>query len=340
MRDTLTRIGIFYDGNFFSIVSSYYAYHHARKARISIKGLHEFVRTRVAHEEHVDARLCQVVDVHYFRGRYSAEEAEAAGKLYSDRVFDDVLIREGVTTHYLPMGYSGTEKGIDVWFALEAYELAIHKRFDVCVLVAGDSDYLPLVRKLNTLGTRVMVVGWDFEYRDRNDRLQTTKTSQSLLGEVTYPVLLSSIIEDKTQKDAVKDLFLPPAARGLATRARGAAPLGRSASDAGLAERDPDEREALPVRLAGTIQNLIERVAENKYFGFIAPASGGENIWFGDRDLDDIAFRALSRGDSVTFEVGQNWQGICAKHVRQVKPGSAPDASTAGPERPEPRRLE
>src|SRR5688572_5681614 len=185
MKDALTRIGIFYDGNFFHVVSNYYAYNHARKARISISGLHDFIRQRVAHEEHVDARLCQVVDVHYFRGRFSADEADAAGKLYSERLFDDVLVREGVTTHYLPMGFSRTEKGIDVWFALEAYELAIYKRFDVCVLVAGDSDYVPLVRKLNTLGTRVMVVGWDFEYRDRADRTQTTKTSQAPLSEVT-----------------------------------------------------------------------------------------------------------------------------------------------------------
>ena len=110
MRDALTRIGIFYDGNFFHIVSSYYAYHHPRKARISIRGLHEFVRARVAHEEHIDPRMCQVVDVHYFRGRFSADEAEAAGKLHAERAFDDVLVREGVTTHYLPMGFSGRRK--------------------------------------------------------------------------------------------------------------------------------------------------------------------------------------------------------------------------------------
>ena len=35
----LTRIGIFYDGNFFFHVSNYYHYHHERRARISIGGL-------------------------------------------------------------------------------------------------------------------------------------------------------------------------------------------------------------------------------------------------------------------------------------------------------------
>jgi hypothetical protein len=64
-----------------------------------------------------------------------AQEAEQRGVLLRERAFDDVLVREGVVTHYLPLGPEG-EKGIDVWLALEAYELAIYKRFDVSVLVA------------------------------------------------------------------------------------------------------------------------------------------------------------------------------------------------------------
>lgn len=305
MKDALTRIGIFYDGNFFNVVSNYYAHHHPRQARISIRGLHELVRARVALEEHVPARLCQVVDVHYFRGRFSAEEAQEAGKLFSDRVFDDVLIREGITTHYLPMGHAGTEKGIDVWFALEAYEQAIHKRFDVCVLVAGDSDYVPLVRKLNTLGARVMVVGWDFEYTDQSDRVRTTKTSQVLLGEVTYPVLLSAIIEDEAQRDIVKDLFLPVSPRSVPENAarEASASTAREASASG--------------RHRGTIQNLIEREADDQRFGFITPEAGGENIWFGERDLDGLAFSTLARGETVSYELGRNWQGACAKRVRR-----------------------
>ena len=299
MKESLTRIGIFYDGNFFHVVSNYYVYHHARRARISISGLHEFVRKHVAHEEHVDARLCQVVDVHYFRGRFSAEETNDAGKLLAERTFDDVLVREGVTTHYLPMGYSGTEKGIDVWFALEAYELAIYKRFDVCVLVACDSDYVPLARKLNTLGTRVMVLGWDFEYTDQQGRCRTTKTSQALLNEVTYPVLVSSLIEDKTKKDTVGELFLP---RRDATAE---------------SHRQPPDQATPATRRSGTVQNLIEREAENKRFGFITPDDGGDNLWFGEMDLEDAAFSALSRGDAVTFELSTNWVGPCAKSVRR-----------------------
>src|SRR5262245_53589537 len=110
----LTRIGVFYDGSFFSHVSNYYQYHHDRRSRISVSGLHDFIRDEVAKCEHSDARYCQIVDAHYFRGRLSASEADNRDMLYRERVFDDVLVREGVTTHYLPLGPQG-EKGIDVW---------------------------------------------------------------------------------------------------------------------------------------------------------------------------------------------------------------------------------
>ena len=83
--------------------------------------------------------------------------------------------------------------------------------FDVCALVAGDTDYVPLVRKLNTLGTRVMALGWNVEHTDQNGKMHQTRTSQVLLNEVTYPILMSDLIDnprnDKEQAKVDK-LFL------------------------------------------------------------------------------------------------------------------------------------
>ncbi len=115
----LTRIGVFYDGNYFLHASNYYYYYHERKSRISISGLHEFIKNQVAYEEGTDVRFCHIVDAHYFRGRLNAKEAKLAGELlYNERVFEDILMSEGVITHYLPLknnqGIRG-EKGIDVW---------------------------------------------------------------------------------------------------------------------------------------------------------------------------------------------------------------------------------
>ncbi|MEZ5172126.1 MAG: NYN domain-containing protein [Bacteroidia bacterium] len=169
----VVRIGVFYDGNYFLHVSNYYNYFHERRRRISIAGLHHFIRQQIAEEMAVDVSLCHVVDAHYFRGRMSAYEASQRGnQLYNDRLFDDVLMSEGVVTHYLPLRTRGgrkEEKGIDVWLALEALELTWMKKYDVLVLITSDGDFVPLIRKVNTLGTRVMVLSWDFEYTDDTD---------------------------------------------------------------------------------------------------------------------------------------------------------------------------
>ncbi len=74
-------------------------------------------------------------------------------------------MRANIATHFFGVDTRSQppkEVGIDVWLALEAYDLAVHKKFDVLALVASDSDYVPLVRKLNSIGTRVMLLAWDF----------------------------------------------------------------------------------------------------------------------------------------------------------------------------------
>jgi hypothetical protein len=206
----LVRIGVLYDGGYLQIVSDYYRYHHKRNARLSIRGLHEFIEAEVAREEGVDQRYCHVVDAHYFRGRFSLDDTVAKGKLEGERAFDDVLIRENVVTHYLPRNDARDEKGIDVWLALEAYELAVFKGFNVLVLVACDGDYLPLVRKLNALGTRVMVLAWEFDFTDDNGRRRETRTAQVLLKEATYPIRMNDRIDalDEADDPLLKNLFI------------------------------------------------------------------------------------------------------------------------------------
>ena len=109
----LLRICVFYDSEYFRRVSDYYVGTHSRKARFSIEGLHNFIRARAAAEERTAPKLAQIVDAHYFRGRMKAREAEEHDILFQERAFADVLMYEGVITHYLPRRPEG-EKGIDV----------------------------------------------------------------------------------------------------------------------------------------------------------------------------------------------------------------------------------
>jgi cold shock CspA family protein len=133
-------------------------------------------------------------------------------KVQSERIFEDILMRENIITHYLPLrnGPNNTlqEKGIDVWLALEAFEMTMYKHFDIIVLVVCDGDYVPLVRKLNTLGAHVMLISWDFDYYSESGRLESTRTSQQLLEEVYHPVYMTQHIDNRQHDDFVKNLFV------------------------------------------------------------------------------------------------------------------------------------
>ncbi|MDR1836106.1 MAG: NYN domain-containing protein [Treponema sp.] len=205
----ILRIGIFYDGYYFYKVSNYYKYEHEKKSRISISGLHDFIRSEVASFTSTDINQCRIIDAHYFKGRSSAREL--GEKVQSERVFEDILMRENIVSHYLPLRFGDNntvqEKGIDVWLALEAYELAIYKHFDILVLVAGDGDYVPLVRKLHTVGTQVMLVCWDFSYHNENGDTVETKTSRQLQDEVFFRVHMHQRIE-QNDNDYIKELFV------------------------------------------------------------------------------------------------------------------------------------
>jgi cold shock CspA family protein len=307
-----TKIGIFYDGNFFLHVSNYYQYYHPRKSRISISGLHEYIRHRVAAEENTDVRYCHIVDAHYFRGRLRAQDAEQRDLLLKERLFDEVLMREGVTTHYLPLGPDG-EKGIDVWLALEAYELSIYKQFDVLVLVACDGDFRPLLRKLNTVGTRVMLLAWDFEYTDRHNVQKLTRTAQVLLDEATYPVLMHQIIDDRSLRNdqQINKLFLyPKDEQAILNAISYGTPIPVTALNT------TPTHNAAPVAISNEnrSEGIIQSLKEGG-FGFITPDEDMENIFFHFSEVKNRNFSELRLGDRVTYILGRNEKGYCATNI-------------------------
>ncbi len=195
----LIKVGIFYDGNFFHTNSSYYKNIHNIKSWISIKGFHDFIKEQIADFEKIDKKLIQIITAHYFRGRLTAKEAYNENKLYPERVLEDILLSEGVVTHSLLVrkGPGGRkEKGVDVWLALEAYEQVINKRLDYLVLIAGDGDFVPLVKKVQSVGTKVLLIGWNFEYIDENGEQRKQSTSAELISSAMYFVEMSEIIEN------------------------------------------------------------------------------------------------------------------------------------------------
>ena len=290
-------IGVFYDGNYFLHVSNYYNYVHDERKRMSIAGLHKFIRHQAAFLEHTTPNLCQIVDSHFFRGRFTAKEASAKeNQLYYDRVFDDILMFERVITHYMPMKKVNgriTEKGTDVWFALEAYELTVNKKFDIVVIVASDGDHVPLVRKLNALGTRVMLLSWDYEYTNDHGERSVTRTSQDLKEVASYPLNMHDLINDGLEEEdpVILDLFV---------------------------RLEPKEdREPIVLSTGENGKQRSEVLSMHNGFGFIIYPDN--NLFFYYNDVAHPDFNELTIGDLVEFDVEVNEKGeSVAKHVQLV----------------------
>ena len=285
------RIGVFYDGNFLLHASNYYNYIHPVKRRLSLGGLRNFIRHRVAEEEGIEPSKCQIAQAHYFRGRLNAAEAAQRGnQLYNDRVFDDILMSEGIQPHYLPLrNLQGKkeERGIDVWLSLEAYELAMTGRIDTVVLIVSDTDYTPLMRKLTGLGLRIMLLSWEFEYVNDDGVKMVTKTSHELLSLATYPVAMHDVINYGVQQNnpLISEMFVAP---------------------------DPSRQAREQTFETSEILSL------KNGFGFIKYPNN--NLFFHYQDVVG-EFADLNVGDPVEFTIEQNQQKQdVAKNVRKLLP--------------------
>jgi uncharacterized LabA/DUF88 family protein/cold shock CspA family protein len=310
--NNLTRVGVFYDGNYFLHVSNYYTYVHPKKKRLSVSGIHKFIREKVAELEENDSNLCRIVDSHYFRGRVGAQEAAQRGnQLYYERVFDDILMSEGVVTHYFPLKTSfgrREEKKVDVSLALEAYEKARSGRYDVVVLISSDSEFVPLIRKLNGLGIRVMLLCWDFEFTNDEGKKTVSRTSQLLLKEVSYPLQMHELIEKSLKKDQHSQLFVHDEANP-----------SDPTSYSDYNEDDEYDVEEDKFNRIETNQEIhtSEVMSIKNGFGFIKYPNN--NLFFHYTDVLNVDFNELMVGDQVEFTVETKYNGQdVAKNVKKV----------------------
>ena len=172
MLDFLS-IGVFIDGGYYAKINR------ALKARdrsiIRVSSLFEYITSEIAMQEGLNIADCQITEAHYFRGRFRVKDAYDKHLLYNERKFEDTLI----------------ENDVDVWFALEAYELATFRKFDYVVLITGDADHQMLVRKLKALKTKTVLITWNLTDVDA--------TSSMLREEVGQHWELSQIVDVNPQ---------------------------------------------------------------------------------------------------------------------------------------------
>ena len=185
----MIKIGLFIDGEFLNHASLHYRHNTNIGKYISVSKFKSFVEELYKKLSKTKDRT-RIIDAHYFRGRHTAEESRDNNKLYGDRKMDEELNDSGIISHYHPI-VRGREKGVDVHFALTAYEHTIDKKLDVVIVITGDGDYVPLIEKLNNLGVDTMVVGWTWFNND--DPSKTICTSQDLMNAAIYSSKISNI---------------------------------------------------------------------------------------------------------------------------------------------------
>lgn len=185
-------IGVFIDGGYYAKVNR--ALKASESSIIRVRSLFDFISGRIAAGEGVYKSDCQITEAHYFRGRFRVKDAYDKHLLYNERKFEDTLIENDVIFHYKHLReverdgvVQVIEKGVDVWFALEAYELSTFRKFDYVVLITGDADHEMLVRKLKALKIKTVLLTWNLTNVDA--------TSPLLKEEAGYHWELSHLIE-------------------------------------------------------------------------------------------------------------------------------------------------
>ncbi|MFK2345607.1 NYN domain-containing protein [Bacteroides fragilis] len=195
MIESITSIGIFIDGGYFTKINQ--ALEEKLSLNIDITFFFKFIKEKIAYEYNLNTEFCQITESHYFRGRYRVNDANNKHLLFSERKFEDSLIENDVIFHYKHLReiqkegeINVIEKGIDVWFALEAYELSLFRKFDFVILITGDADHEMLIKKLKALKIHTILLTWDLSPESATARL--------LREEACKHIELSEIaIEDK-----------------------------------------------------------------------------------------------------------------------------------------------
>ncbi|MCI0564397.1 MAG: NYN domain-containing protein, partial [Nitrososphaera sp.] len=170
----LARVMAFYDGNFLKTGQVYFHYKEKR-GWFSLPSLHHLFEAYVSEKSKTPADVTKLVAAHYYDGRLTTKVADK-DQLVKDRDFEHALMNAGIVPHYLGVSevavpgsdsddlrWRIAQKGVDVQLALDVLDYAHEDRYDVAVLVTGDSDFVPLVRRITSLNKQVLLAYFHIE---------------------------------------------------------------------------------------------------------------------------------------------------------------------------------
>lgn len=228
----LTRLAVFFDGSYFKSGNIYFKYKENR-GWLDIRVLHEVIEKHVNEVENSGGNLdpyskgeesiAKVIDSNYYDGRLSTRAADL-DQLEKERDYEMSLFESNVNTHFFPMveiqkrrddpdyGYRIYQKGVDIAISLDCLDGAHRNKFDTAVLFTGDEDFVPLVRKVESLGKRVLVVHYDFPDWDSNPGKTRSgaSISRKLKSAASYTFNLNEFVSKPPRKEDLEGLFRSP----------------------------------------------------------------------------------------------------------------------------------
>ena len=192
------RIGIYIDGSFFLKMNNHIKNIAKSNDHIDVLKFAAFVEEEISNTFAVDLKKCSIVGGHFFRGRY-VDPTKEQDDFY--HMLDSHLYSAGITPHYIPI-YGDREKGVDTELALTALEeAAMFKMYDVIALVAGDEDFVPLVRKIAKHGVQTVL----FAFNNDSDGDDSTRTSFRLTKCVSETLFMDEVMSSRGAPNIFQD---------------------------------------------------------------------------------------------------------------------------------------
>ena len=189
------------------------------------------------------------------------------------------------------------------------------------VLIASDGDFLPLVRKLNTLGTRVMILSWDFEFTNDMGKTMVTRTSQDLLEEVSYPIPMHEITDNRLRRNdpVINNIFVPGESKRRNHPVFNKEPEHKSNEHTEAYDGDVGE------------VHVSEILSLKNGYGFIKFPPN--NLFFHYTSVKELDFNDLLEGDTVEFTLDKNEdQQFIATNVQLIEADIEDGVPAGGPD--------
>lgn len=172
MSDNKIKANLYIDGNFTVHIHKYLTKIYGKT--IDWKSFLDYVKDRISKEEN---KVC-VLQSQFFVGTGIKTTDEERDYLFNS------MEHEGIVKHATPLKQKVSgglkEDAVDtnlVFFATQDYYK--REQYDYLVLLAGDSDFVPLVKGLSAEAVKTFVFYMDFEDKE----LGKTQTAQALLDE-------------------------------------------------------------------------------------------------------------------------------------------------------------